>query len=121
MPITITYDTHIRTLNTNPTLKAWGAESRWRCLQGLMKKGESYPERVTRAVAVQAMMRRMHPQNVLRRGDLEGIKKGDLSPVSITVVKRQGKKKARLRPLCCHGQRQSVLSCSWRPLAAAAP
>lgn len=66
-----------------------------------MKKNEAYPARVSRTSAIEAMMRRMHAQNVLRRGELEGIKKGDLPPVLITVIKRQGKKKVALsRRLC---------------------
>lgn len=81
-----------------------------------MKKNEAYPARVSRTSAIEAMMRRMHAQNVLRRGELEGIKKGDLPPVLITVIKRQGKKKVALsRRLCCHiiELRRKTILCSW--------
>ena len=64
--------------------------------QGTMKKGDQYPSSIEKKDMMLAMMKRMHPVNLLRRGTVEVAKKGSLPPVIITV-RSFGKKK-----VCAH-------------------
>lgn len=61
--------------------------------KGLLKKGESYPSEMEKSSMRDAVMKRMHPLHLLKRGDMEVTKKGTLDPLNISVAKRQGNKK----------------------------
>ncbi|EFJ51539.1 hypothetical protein VOLCADRAFT_56991 [Volvox carteri f. nagariensis] len=61
--------------------------------KGLIKKGELYPTHLAKSDLRESLMRRMHLQCRITRGQQQVVRKGQLPAVQISTEKRQGNKR----------------------------